>query len=265
MKYNTLLFLLFSVLCYSQQRTYDVKEGELYFIHPKKGIILKDNDDNYISFRVFLETYEEAEYYVKSEALTDKIVKELLSDKDNIFPDDIVSDYKFDKLHKIAFKEKNDEELRRIQLVGPDYFTEISEEKGQEDDVSDGNVYFFVIIGNKKLVVFGDYTIVPLKKGLKLVGKRAYNFKLTKPKNKLSGNILYRLRIEKGFYHTDTLNGKVGVSTILEEARIFPEYDSINFHTLFIAAYKKDKLILYNWFFEKLHLPGLRAFYEPNH
>ena len=178
MKYNTLLFLLFSVLCYSQQRTYDVKEGELYFIHPKKGIILKDNDDNYISFRVFLETYEEAEYYVKSEALTDKIVKELLSDKDNIFPDDIVSDYKFDKLHKIAFKEKNDEELRRIQLVGPDYFTEISEEKGQEDDVSDGNVYFFVIIGNKKLVVFGDYTIVPLKKGLKLVGKRAYNFKL---------------------------------------------------------------------------------------
>ncbi len=253
------------------QKTYKVTEGELQFIHPSKGIVLKKGEKN-LNLLIYPEinngkiTYESKLIELNSSEYTS-----LLSNSENIFPKDI-SNYNFKKLKNAKFVYKEDEDdFEEYQFFNKEIFTKFQYENGKLIELDDYFYYCFLEFGNNKKIVllFEDYPnfIIPTGKSLKLFGNdfiyEKYSFLEEKESfSKKHYWLFSQIFRNNSAYKIDTLsNRKVQLKNYFNEIVISKQYDSISLK-YFIIGYRGKQIDLYDYKFKKFNLKNIKVINE---
>lgn len=263
-------FFLFFILSFGQQ-TYKVTEGELQFIHPSEGMIIK-KANKFLKLLIYPDIDNgKISYERKSIELNNSEYKSLLSNSENIFPKDI-SNYNFKELKNVKFTHNEDEDdFEEYQFFNKEIFTKFQYESRKLIELDEYYYYCFLEFdSNKKVVLlFDGYPnfIIPTDKTLKLFGNDFINKKYSylKEKEKFSKKHywLFSNRFSNDpAYRIDTLsNKKVKLKNYFDEFVISKQYDSINLG-YFIVAHKGKRIDLYDYRFKKLNVPNIKVIKE---
>lgn len=253
-------FLLYTILSFGQE-TYKVTEGELQFVDRVQGIILKKANKY---FRLEINSnYDREDFNLKIETKLNEIpeseFQNLKNQKDIVLKSEIDSynlmdfeSYKYNSTH-------NESSSRTFYKFNKDlYFL-------------NGEFYPYIIFDfgkNKKILYLlesrGDY-IIPTKSKLKFL-LNFYNGEFnTYQKTQFSkGKAIdiytgYFSNLHR-YYKVDTLkNRKVYFKNIYGKNILNTSFDSINFNRHFIVGFSGKKIRIYNYKFDELTLPSVKA------
>ena len=274
-KLYILLFLI-TQLNFAQQ-TYQVTEGELQFINPEKGIVIKKDNLFYeLKIEVVFKNKKQ-NIATRLELLTGEKLK-TYSKKNNLLSfSEIDETYDFDKLKKISFNyiekfKDTDYDEYKLCLVNCNFFAIFKyrhEKKEIYTTVEQYMPYVFIKFGNKKIVYTYDnekLLIIPTKKRIKifsLYDDSSTHYKIEKLK--ITNAEIYNFSqyafsdLRDDFFKIDTLeNKKVKLKNIYNTTLINQRYDSIHLDQI-IKCYDKDKIDLYNLYYKKLNKFPLQA------
>ena len=230
-----LVIFLLTQLIFSQ-KTYKVTEGELQFINPEKGIILKKGNDylqliiesninnKKMKFSTIINKISEADFINYSNNMK------------NVYYEDIIVKYDFKKIKKIKFVSNEKDEFGEYELthfnnetfVTYQYeFKEVTN-KMELIECDEYSKYFYANFGeNKKIIITsGDFNsfIIPTKNKLQLLGNNSFeNYKIVK-QSKLSNKHIWlttnRIFDEQEFIIDTLKNKKVQLKNIYNEILI---------------------------------------------
>jgi|GEM_PF-5960680 len=244
------------------QRTFNVTQGELAFIHPKEGIILfKDN--KYLKLEIKADIVDNVISYdtVLSQISNEKI-KELKAESGNIYARNIFS-IDVSKLDKLQFIGDFEYNVNSISYLNKECFILKEYTSGMVDSRTEPIHYFYVKLGNKTIIQLFDERdgfIVNNKDKFVLypVGGGSEKYSIKKKKVKLLCQDVEQLQFDD-LYRVDTLAGKVGLQNYFREWALPAKYDSIFITRNYLTTYLDEKVELYNATLNKLRLKGLRA------
>jgi hypothetical protein len=269
-----LALLLFTQLNFAQQ-TYKVTEGELQFINPEKGIILKKdkdylqltiqsdiNNNNKMKFSTIINKISDADFINYSHNIK------------NVYFNDIIPNYDFKKIKKIRFVSVEKDEFGEYELTQFNnetfviYQYEFREDTNKMEliDCDEYSKYFYADFGeNKKIIIISDNFnsfIIPTKNKLHLLGNNSLeNYEILK-QNKLTNKHIWlttnRIYNEQEFKIDTLKNKKVQLKNIYDNVLIKDIYDSINVNNI-IYCYRKNNVDLYNLAFTKLNKRRINA------
>lgn len=270
MKYLIHLLLLVTFITSFGQQTYKVTEGELQFIIPNKGIVIKkeldfyffkkkynfelDNEDKTSIYKFELEklSYSEFEKYSNSEEV--------------LFAND-VTQLNANTVKNIKFTETTEDDLNQFYYLNKDMFVysqidNFSKQPGRK------KLYPFLILdfkNNKQIVYFDDGLIIPLKKELKLLLNHKYaNYTIEKNiKLKAKDISMGHFSEINNYYEIDTIkkNKKVIFKSMFFKNVLNKSYDSIYTNRDFIVGYDDKIIDIYNYQFTKLPLKKVRTIF----
>lgn len=268
-----LILLLFTQLNFAQQ-TYKITEGELQFINPEKGIILKKNNDylrltiqsdinnNKMKFSTIINKISDADFINYSHNIK------------NVYYNDIIINYDFKKVKKRKFVSVEKDEFGEYELTQFNKETFVIYQYEFKDDTNkmeliecdEYSKYFYANFGeNKKIIitsgVFNSF-IIPTKNKLQLLGNNRFeNYKIVKQCNLTNKHIWLttnRIFDEQEFIIDTLKNKKVQLKNIYNEILIKEIYDSITINSI-IYCYKKNNVDLYNLRFKKLNKKSIKT------
>lgn len=269
-----IVFLLLYTLFSFGQETYKVTEGELQFIHPEKGLFIKKGS---IVYEFQIEDISDYEEIAKGltfdlKAITNEDVDNIKKDSKTILAKDIIR-YNFSKLKNTKFITRvNDDDNYQFIKYNKDFFLigiiEDSLTKPRNEYLFH---YCLLDFGHgRKIIYHSEGCIIPTKEKLNFffedynfLNRSFENYTITKFK-KLKANELHLLKsdltLNKDFYKIDTLkNKKLKIKNCYNQIAINKKFDSISYNSFFIVGYKKKKINIYNYTFEKLHLKNVKA------
>lgn len=265
-------FLLIHPICNGQQ-TYTFSEGELQFIHPEKGIVIKKNDSFYkLDINVDFIGNKQNISSVLSPIKEDEV--KILSKKQNsITYNEIDGSYDFKKLQKLQFvyEEDKDHSYKFCQF-NPNYFAIFSNKRengATYTSLVEYMPYIFIQLGKKKIIYTYDNEqvyLIPTKNKINLFEQYSKPIaELKTEKLALTNNEVYQFSIhafpnlEESFFKIDSLsNKKVLLKNSYNETLISKSYDSIVLGTL-IRCYDNGSIDLYNLALKKLNKTKLKA------
>ena len=168
-----ILCFFLSISSFGQQ-TYKVTEGELQFIVPNKGIIIKKESDFYLFRKLYnfeLDNENKSTIYkFELERLTDSQYKNYVNSDTVIFANE-VGPLKRSAIKNIRFTETTEDDFNQFYYLNKDMFV-YTETDNFSKQLGRRNLYPFLILdfkNNKQIIYFDDGLIVPLKKELKLL------------------------------------------------------------------------------------------------
>ncbi len=259
------------------QQTYTVTEGQLYCIHPGKGIVIK-NGANYYSLQIEVR-FEGKQQIIKS--VLNPIKKEeaegLSKQVNAISYDQIDGRYNFKKLQEIQFTytdddtDKEEYEIRKLCQFIPNYFA-IFSDKHQNDGVytsiEEWLPYIFIQFDQKRILYTYDNErlyLIPTPNKIQLFGLfDTYVPELKVEKKVLTEREIYMFtahafaELEENYFRIDTLpNKKVQLKNRFNEILIPKSYDAITLGKMIIGHTGKT-MDLYNLTFKKLNRDKLK-------
>lgn len=265
-------FFLFSVLSFGQQ-TYKITEGELQFILPGKGIIIK-KDNQFFELKLEnISDYEEMSKGFKYElnATTFDEIEKIKKDAKTIFSKEIIK-YNFNKLNKTKFVTKvNIDDNYQFVQYNKDFFSISILEDSLQKPRNEYLLHYCILdFGNgRKIIYHSEGYIIPTKEKLNFyfenynLNNAFENYSIVNY-NKLKANELHLLKsdleLNRDFYKIDTLiNKKLRIKNCYNETIINKEFDSITYNSFFIIGYNNKKIDIYNYRFERLNLKNVKA------
>lgn len=279
-KYLYLLILLISLFTFGQQ-TYKVTEGELQYIYPGNGIIIK-KDNQLFKFKLNV-VINKSQKTIKPELqpTSEEELQKYSQNKIAVSYNDISENYDFDNLKKLSFNytEKSmagngDYEKYKLYLVNNNFFAMFRDvhdhkNKATYTNIEDYMPYIYIEFNEKKIIYTYDNQhlyLIPTKKGFQafslfdnyVPNYKPENLKITnKEIYEFSQAAIYDLRDD--FYLVDTLpTKKVQLKNIHKSILINQAYDSIIVSTI-IKCYNNQKIDLYNLTFQKINKIPLKA------
>jgi len=257
--------IFFAAHC-TAQPTFKITEGIVQFIHPEKGIVVK-NSNGYAILSVYPEI-EGGEIMISTKLnnIDRQDFDILKADAGTIVSGDITR-YNFKKLKDIKFvsNEKDGYGEYECFLFNDEIFTQFQYEAGKLIELDEYYNYCYLeFTPNKKIVIlFDGYPnfIVPTNNGVKLINTFNRSVDVVKNDHEYSREH-YRHFLAAGHsdaYRIDTLaNKKVRLVNYFGKDVIPETFDSIN-RGYFVIGYNSKKIELYNYRFKKLKLRGIRA------
>lgn len=265
-------FFLFSILSFGQQ-TYKVTEGELLFVMPGKGIIIKkDNQFFEMKLNVVLnkskKSIETNLYPISEESL-----KLFSKGKSFVSYSDIKENHDFNDLQKICFNyinsDSNDEkeyDEYKLCLINGNFFAYFiikNKDKNKYTEIEEYMPFIFIEFENKRIIYTYDNEeifIVPTDKSYTIIHQYDSESKEFKAeKLKISNEEIYKFSqhafhdLEDEFFVVDTLpSKKVRLKNIHNEILISEAYDSIVLSSI-IKCFNNNKMDLYNLSFKKIN------------
>lgn len=260
---------LFIQLNFAQQ-TYNVTEGELQFIIPKKGIIIKKE----LAFYIFKKKYnfeldnedKTSIYKFELEKLSNLEFEEYSKSKDILFANEVLQ-VNHNSIKDIRFSELTEDDLNQFYYLNKDLFvySRIDNFSKKQERIE---LYPFLILNfknNKQIIYFDDGFIVPLKKELKLLLNNKQSNYSFEENIKLKANEISMGHFSgiDQYYEVDTLkkNKKVFFKNMFFKNVFNKSYDSIKTNRDFIVGYNKKTIDVYNYQFKKLPLKKVRAIF----
>ncbi|MCL9770560.1 hypothetical protein NAT47_09025 [Flavobacterium sp. HXWNR69] len=263
---------LFPILSFGQQ-TYKVTEGELQFIVPGKGIIIK-KDNQFFEMKLnVLFNKSKKSIETKLQPISEESLKLFCKGKSLVSYSDIRENHDFNDLQKISFNyidrfsiddKKYDE--YKLYLINKNffaYFTNKYEDKNKYTDIEEYMPFIIIEFENKKIIYTYDNEelfIIPTHKLYKIIHQYDSESKEFKTeKLKISNEEIYKFSqhafhdLEDEFFVVDTLpSKKVRLKNIHNEILISEAYDSIVLSSI-IKCFNKNKMDLYNLSFNKIN------------
>lgn len=261
---------LFPILSFGQQ-TYKVTEGELQFIVPGKGIIIK-KDNQFFEMKLnVLFNKSKKSIETKLQPISEESLKLFCKGKSLVSYSDIRENHDFNDLQKISFNyidrfsiddKKYDE--YKLYLINKNffaYFTNKYEDKNKYTDIEEYMPFIIIEFENKKIIYTYDNEelfIIPTHKLYKIIHQYDSESKEFKTeKLKISNEEIYKFSqhafhdLEDEFFVVDTLpSKKVRLKNIHNEILISEAYDSIILSQI-IKCFNNNKMNLYNLSFKK--------------
>jgi hypothetical protein len=256
-----LIFILLTELCFAQ-KTYKVTEGELQFINPENGMVVKKNDGYYqISFYIKNHKIESSSYKIENTAFN-----AMQKNEQNIYKNEIAKNFNFKSLKNLKFSFIEDNEERYMYQFNTSNFAcftnNITEKSLRLDDFSS---FCYIEINNLKMIYLfeNQVFIAPTATTIRVLELNNYTYKVVyniekhKPTNK---EIIECLAETNRDYDIHKLkNGKFQLKNDNNEVVIKKQYDSIAVDYLIVCRNKKG-YDLYNYRYEKLNQTELKAF-----
>lgn len=265
-------FLLIHPICNGQQ-TYTITEGELQFIHPEKGIVIKKNDSFYrLDIDVDFAGNKQKISSVLSPIKEDE-VKILSKKQNNITSAEIDGSYDFKKLQKLQFVHEEDEnDSYKFCQFNSNYFAIFSNKRENGETYTslvEYMPYIFIQFGKKKIIYTYDNEnvyLIPTKNKINLFEQYSKPIAdLKTEKLDLTNNEVYQFSVhtfsnlEETFFKIDSLsNKKVILKNSYNEMLISKKYDSIVLGNI-IRCYDNGSVDLYNLALKKLNKTKLKS------
>ncbi len=266
------------------QKVFKINEGDLQFIHAEEGIYLMKNDVVYQLRIKNIDDYETLSGGIKYELSASNLaeIEKIRKDASTVLGSEIVK-FDFKKLDRQKFTtQNNDDDNYRIYKYNKNFFSIAELEDSIQKPVSRHLLHYCILdFGNdKRILCFPKGFIVPTKEKLRFLfddrnlNDSYANGYVTTPLRTLTASEIHstqdsELVLNGDFYRIDTLKNKqLKIRTIYNEDGIKRAFDSIFFNTRFIVGYKKDKIEIYNYTFQKLKLKKITSFsfgkFEPS-
>lgn len=269
-------FILSSQICLGQ-KVFKITDGELQFIHSKKGIFVKKSNSFYHLKLEDIDYYKGLRKGLKYELekVTLEQLEEVKKDSSAISTSEIFK-FDFKELDNKKFTTKNDineDDNYRLFKYNKNFFmVSILEDSIQRP--RNEYLFHYAILdfgNNKKIIYHPEGFIVPTKEKVKFLFKKGElndsfkNYKTTVYENLQAIDIQVvnssDLRLNGDFYKIDTLKSKqLQIKDLYNERVIKQSFDSITSNGNFIIGYKKGKIEIYNYTFKKFNLKNCRAF-----
>ena len=264
-----ILCFFLSISSFGQQ-TYKVTEGELQFIVPNKGIIIKKESDFYLFRKLYnfeLDNENKSTIYkFELERLTDSQYKNYVNSDTVIFANE-VGPLKRSAIKNIRFTETTEDDFNQFYYLNKDMFV-YTETDNFSKQLGRRNLYPFLILdfkNNKQIIYFDDGLIVPLKKELKLLLNDKQSNYITEKKVKLKAKEISMANFSEieYYYEVDTIqkSKKVFFKSIFFKNALNKTYDSIYTSSNFIVGYAKKTIDVYNYQLKKLPLKNVRTIF----
>lgn len=263
-----LFFLLATEFCMAQQ-TYKVTEGELQFINPKKGIVIKKGNTY---FSLIIKTEIQNNLLVvgsNSKEITTADYNILVNDKSNVFAKSIDSNYNFNKLNTIKFTTFDDGDKITFYKLNPILFVSFRENLKEKNKLRFEDYFPFIklVFGDKSILyTFRDDNLyfIPENGKIKNLSDSHYSdFKLTKLNISNKETALFKREFNNDasdfYFISSDKNGKKGVCDIFNTIVIKQQYDSIAIDQTIICK-NKSGFDLYNYQYKKINLKSLKTF-----
>lgn len=267
-----IIFCFFTLLSFGQQ-TYKVTEGELQFILPGKGIILK-KDNQLFEMKLNI-VFEKMKMSIKTKLkpISEESLIKNSEAKSFVSYNEIKESYDFKPLEKISFNyidrfkpDDKDYEEYKLYLINKNFFAlfrDRHEGTNTYTNIEDYMPYILIQFNNKKIIYIyknEEIFIIPTDKSFKIIHENdTYNRNFKSEKLKINNSEIYNFaqhafyNLKDDFFRIDTLdNHKVILKNIYNEALINQSFDSIQLSQI-IKCYDKDKIDLYNLSFKKLN------------
>ena len=261
-------FFLFPILSFGQQ-TYKVTEGELQFIVPGKGIIIK-KDNQFFEMKLnVLFNKSKKSIETKLQPISEESLKLFCKGKSLVSYSDIKENHHFNDLQKISFnytdRFSNDDKKYdeyKLYLINKNffaYFTNKYKDKNKYTDIEEYMPFIIIEFENKKIIYTYDNEelfIIPTHKLYKIIHQYDSESKEFKTeKLKISNEEIYKFSqhafhdLEDEFFVVDTLpSKKVRLKNIHNEILISEAYDSIILSPI-IKCFNNNKMNLYFFIF----------------
>lgn len=266
-----IFFLLLLYPCYGQ-KTYKVTEGDLQFIHPEKGIVIKKKDSFYTLTINVDRTGNEQKIKLVLNPIKKEEAETFSKKEKTVSYDEIDGGYDFKKLQKLQFVYEEDGHEYKLCQFNPGYFASFSNKQEDENiytKLEEFMPYIFIQFGKKKIICTYDneyLCLIPAKNKINLFELYSnYVPELKTEKLSLTNNEVYEFSshasydLENAFFKTDTLSDKkVRLKNNNNETLIKKSYDSILLGPI-IKCYNKGSIDLYNLALKKLNKSKLKA------
>lgn len=269
------IFALLSQLC-SGQKVFKIKEVQLQFVNPDKGVFIKKgnsyyklqipNEDNY--------EYLSKDFKYEFDKVTLENINEVKKDSGTIFVEDITK-FDFNDLENKKIITKNYNSLNNYQFYkyNKNFFSIDFLKDSSQKPVKQFLLHYCILDfgDDNRIILHNEGFVIPTKKKMRFLFKENdlnesfKNYKIEKLKSFTAAEVFYRNRnqllINNGFYKIDTLrNKKLKIKDIYNQPVLNKTFDSIAFNEFFIACYQKRKIYLYNYTFQNLKIENLKAF-----
>lgn len=275
-----LAFLLIGVFAYGQ-KVFKVTEGELQFINPEKGIILK-KDNKYLQLKIYPVTnHNKFEFRTNISELNLTEFNGLKNNEKNIYSTAIVKNYDFNKLKQIKFVSVEKEENENYKPDIYEFFKYNNEvfvtyrfnyfetfKKYKVFDCREYSLFCYLNFGDEKSIIMtyeGEESfIIPTEKRLEFITNNYYfkEYKIIKKEGELSNKqnwFFSCLRPTNDVYRVDTLkNKKVQLMNYFNEKVIEKTFDKLELGH-FVIGYNGNKIDLYNYHFKRFNLNNIRV------
>ncbi len=257
-------FLLITGLSFAQQ-TYKVTEGELQFINPEKGIIIKKADGFY---RLEPKEYNEEKFQLTK--LEPSEFEKLKNYETTVFKNDIIKNFDLHSLKNIKFTYTDEDKEEDYGFLFNEFLF-ASFRKNEENKLpkfDDLSPFIFIQINSLKFIYIfenGVY-ILSTKTGLKVLVTNNYNDETifsvekhitTADEISLCSDKIYSN--QQDYYSTLIKKEKYQLINKLEKTVISKKYDSIFLNKVIIGQNKKGYDI-YNYQYKKLNQKLVKAF-----
>lgn len=264
-----LLFFFLSIFSFGQQ-TYKVTDGELHFIVPNKGIIIKKNLDYYIfkkKYNFELDNEDKTSIFkFDLEKLSHSEFENYSNSAEIIVANDI-KQLNRNTIKNIKFTETTEDDLNQFYYLNKEIFV-YSEIDNFSKQPGRKKLYPFLILyfkNNKQIIYFDDGLIIPLKKELKLLlNNKQSNYTIEKNiKLKAKEISIGHFSEINQYYEIDTIekNKKVIFKNMFFKNVLNKSYDSIYTNRDFIVGYGNKTIDVYNYQFRKLPLKKVRTIF----
>jgi hypothetical protein len=270
------IFILLAQICFGQ-KVFKIKEGQLQFINPEKGIYIKKNDLYYqvqlqdISY--YKNLSKDLKYELKN--VTSKEIEDVKKDAATINASEIVK-FDFKKLDNQKFTTKNDvneDDNYRLYKYNKNFFAVSILEDSIQHPRNEYLLHYCILdFGAQNKVIYQpEGFIVPTKEKIRFLFDKGdlndsfnnYETTVYKDLNAIDMQLVNSrdLELNGHFYKIDTLKNKqLRIKDLYNQTAINQSFDSIKSTAYFIIGYKKGKIEIYNYAFKKFNLKNVRAF-----
>ncbi|MFC4818465.1 hypothetical protein [Flavobacterium sp. GCM10023249] len=274
-----LLFFSFSFISFAQKK-YEVTDGDLQYIHPSKGIILKKNNA-YFQLQIDVDyTLQQLKLKSVLHPITQEDAIQFAQKKESISYNEIDGNFNYDALRKKQFiySEEDTTEsnytLYKFCLFNPNYFAIFSEEHDTEKKqihtrCEEFLPYLLLHFGKKKIIYTYAHEklyLIPAKNKINLFGLHSdYVPQLKAEKIALTNLEIYNFsnhafyELQEEYFKIDTLSDKKVLLKNKDNAiLISKKYDSITLGKI-IIGYSQKSIDFYNLALQKLNSTPVKS------
>lgn len=274
LKISLFTLMLLAQVCFAQ-KVFKVKEGQLQFVNPGKGVFIKKGNLYYQVRLQRITDYEQLSkcFTYELEIVTLAEIEYVKKDISTILASDIVkADFKILETQKITTKNDNNKNNYQFYKYNKNFFGIDFLKDSVQKPVKQFLFYYCILdFGNNKKIIWHDGGfIIPAKERIRFLfedndlNESFKNYQTSQLKSLTTSEVfstaVEKLRLNENFYRIDTLKNKqVQIKDLYNENVIPKSFDSIAFNGFFIAGYQKGKINLYNYTFQDLKITNSKA------
>ncbi|MDI1317791.1 hypothetical protein [Flavobacterium sp.] len=265
------MFLILTQLCVGQ-KTYKVRQGELQYVAPQFGPVIK-NGNQYYRFEFFNYSQKRIGFQPKLTEVSPDEFEKIKSDSDVILSNAIFG-FDLNAFGQLKFTTP----ARVYEFYSPylyQYNNELLTIKLKDNNgLNHHKTFPFLLLdfGNGKTILYSnEVSIINTNSNLKFLFKdnrmtAAYKNYQTEKLDKTKGNELFidsynPAAINGGLYFTDTIKRrKIVIKNVFGKKVIQKSFDSVQYNDFFMVGLNGKDIDIYNYAFKNLNLNGVTAF-----